>query len=307
MTEKIAAEDDKGKRFDTVARAAFPALRLSEIFQAIRVGRLKLNGVKTKGSVRINTGDILQYYGYYEEASDEKDFSFEEAEESGLSVIWENEHFLALNKPRGVKVHDGPQSLQALVRRRQGKNASLSFRPGPCHRLDRNTSGVIVFAKTAHGARQFSQKQKAGRFAKIYIGLLKGCFRDEACWRSNLGYREGLAYESPNGSLAVTYVKPLACSKGKTLALFRLGSGRTHQIRVQAALTSYPLEGDVKYGGGGKGHYYLHALLLKDEGEEALFPKLWAPLPAEIEAILPQFQTDIQIIKDNSLRMKAEC
>ncbi len=304
MIEKTAAKDDEDKRFDAVARAAFPHLQLSEIFKSIRIGRLKLNGKKAKGNVRICAGDVLQYHGHYQEVKPQKEaICHAEFSHAQIPVIWENEDLLALNKPRSWKVHDGPDSLQAWVCQREGQNASLSFRAGPCHRLDRNTTGVLVFAKSAHGARQFAQKQKENKLYKVYIGLLNAQLLQETVWISALTYQDGQAFADEEGRQAVTYVKPLAHHAGKTMALFRLGSGRTHQIRAQAAHAGCPLAGDGKYGGG-KGSYHLHALLLKDQSEDSLFPALWADLTGEMKKILSQFHLNIQDIQENSLHMK---
>ena len=306
MIEKTAAKDDEGKRLDAVARAAFPYLHLSEIFKSIRTGRLKLNGKKAKANVRVCAGDVLQYHGRYQETEPQKEtICHTELSHAHIPVIWEDEDLLALNKPRGWKVHDGPDSLQAWVRQREGQNASLSFRAGPCHRLDRNTTGVIVFAKSAHGARRFAQRQKEQGFCKIYLGILNGNLRQNAVWMSRLGYQNGKAYKTDNGAHSVTMALPLAYWEGKTLALFLLSSGRTHQIRAQAAHAGYPLAGDGKYGGG-KGIYHLHALLLKDENKNRLFPPLWADLPAAMENLVDRFQVSIQSIKKRVGKM-ADC
>ncbi len=296
MIEKVAAKDDAGKRFDVVARAAFPSLGLSEIFKSIRVGILKLNGKKTKGNMRICAGDVLQYYGPYEDNAESGQRIDILGIDIDIPVIWENDDLLALNKPAGLRVHDGPESLQAWVWSRLGKNHALSFRPGPCHRLDRNTSGVIVFAKSTQGARQFAQRQKEDKLHKVYLGLLQGSLSQETMWASYLTYENGRAYEEKNGAHAITYVKPLRQYKGKSLALFCLQTGRTHQIRAQAALAGCPLSGDAKYAGG-QGKYHLHALLLKDTNQEPLFPELWAYLPDELADILLHFQLHISDVK----------
>ena len=104
MIEKMATKDDEGKRFDAVARAAFPHLHLSEIFKSIRIGRLKLNGKKSKGNMRIFAGDVLQYHGCYKEIKNIQDNMYqEELSHAHIPVIWENEDLLALNKLRGWK------------------------------------------------------------------------------------------------------------------------------------------------------------------------------------------------------------
>jgi 23S rRNA pseudouridine955/2504/2580 synthase len=208
-----------------------------------------------------------------------------------LTIIRETPHLLFVNKPPGISTH-GKNSLDEMAAAYlRGKiEASLSFRPGPLHRLDRETSGVITFSKSLTGARDFSCALRSGRIQKTYIAILEGRLEQAETWADMLAY-DGATRRSyfppelpPTGGRhkagsvgegsgaakpALTTVKPLAVRGGRTLALIKIDTGRTHQIRAQAALRGFPLEGDTKYGGkrrvrkAGEPAFFLHALCLE--------------------------------------------
>jgi 23S rRNA pseudouridine955/2504/2580 synthase len=157
---------------------------------------------------------------------------------------------------------------------------SLSFKPGPLHRLDKPTSGVIVFSAALEGARIFSALLREGRLKKYYLALVEGRLRGPEFWEDPLA-REG---ERPR--IARTRVRPLAELGGRTLILAELLTGRTHQIRAQAAARGHPLEGDLRYGGSpGNGGPWLHAWKLELGEGARLFP---GPVPPLISAPPPE-------------------
>ncbi|MDR1107897.1 MAG: RluA family pseudouridine synthase [Spirochaetaceae bacterium] len=203
-------------------------------------------------------------------------------------ILWEGAGLLFLNKPAGLLVH-GPESLETQVRRYlAGKlPPSLSFRPGPLHRLDRPVSGVITFSTSLEGARTFSALLRQGGIKKRYLALVTGNPGEQAVWEDRLvrdrdqkktfsaGDREAGAQN------ALTRVWTLASASGYSLAALEIATGRTHQIRSQAALHGHPLAGDRKYGGAGFPAFFLHAAALEFTG--AGMP----PVPKLLEAPLP--------------------
>jgi 23S rRNA pseudouridine955/2504/2580 synthase len=214
-----------------------------------------------------------------------------------IDILWEGAGLLVLNKPAGLTVH-GPESLEDRVRDYLcGKlPPSLSFRPGPLHRLDKPTSGVIVFSASLEGARRFSTLLRDGRVRKTYLALVEGILDGGAYWEDLLVRDRGsrktrtLAGRSPApggpAKEARTKILPLAAAESAgrayTLLEAELDTGRTHQIRTQAAARGYPLAGDRKYGGRFReGGFLLHAYTLKIPGlpdtEDPLFIR--APLP----------------------------
>jgi 23S rRNA pseudouridine955/2504/2580 synthase len=209
-----------------------------------------------------------------------------------LAIITETPHLLFLNKPSGIATH-GKDSLDEMAAEYlRGKiEASLSFRPGPLHRLDKETSGVITFSKSLAGARDFSRALRSGRIQKTYIAILEGRLEQAEIWDDVLAYDHTTrrSYSQPvpppaassgqtvaagaegqgTAKPAQTRVKPLAVYGSRTLALMQPGTGRTHQIRAQAALHGFPLEGDTKYDAkrtkrkAGEPAFFLHALSLE--------------------------------------------
>jgi 23S rRNA pseudouridine955/2504/2580 synthase len=271
-----AGPDDAGKRFDTVARRAFQNMTLSHIFRALRSGQLKLNGKKAPGATRIKAGDILSYYGKVFEVTARPEAT--ERPSAGsvrrLPVIYENADIIIIDKPYGIKSHDGAESIEQLIVRQIDCRPSLSFKPAPVHRLDRNTTGLLVIARTITGARLFSERSRQKAIKKIYMGIIKGVLYNEECWTNRLSYHNGRSFEDKKqGLFAQTKVRPLKSCGETTLVLFELITGRSHQIRSQAALHGCPLLNDIKYGGGGNGHYSLHAFSIEDTSKDPLFPK----------------------------------
>ena len=214
-------------------------------------------------------------------------------------LLLETRDLIFLNKPLGMLVHGGTESLEAIVKNHLAAKIkdSLAFSPGPLHRLDRNTSGVITFPGSIAGARDFSAALRGGDVQKTYIALFTGLLSGPARWQDPMMRdrvsRTSYAGDQPDGGgkgdeigEARTTVAPLLFSESATLAAVTLETGRTHQIRAQAAHHGHPLLGDSKYGGGrcgGDYPYYLHAWKLE------FGKKLFVDLPDAVTAPLPEY------------------
>jgi 23S rRNA pseudouridine955/2504/2580 synthase len=214
--------------------------------------------------------------------------------------LWEGAGLLILNKPAGIPVH-GPGSLEIQVRSYLAGQLppSLSFKPGPLHRLDQPTSGIIVFSRSIEGARYFSALLREGRLTKRYLALVDGNLEAPTVWEDMLirdTRREKTFVTSSTRGRAAgakeagTRVIPLASTSRYSLIMAELATGRTHQIRAQAAFHGHPLAGDRKYGGSFQpGGFLLHA------AELAFPPDAPPEVPCVIKAPLPApFSTRLQ-------------
>jgi len=298
MSIFYTGKDDNNRRLDRVLRKMFPQAGLSQIFHLIRKGNIRINNKKVRPDTRICEGDEITLHGLSSPAFCRKKSEPQNKDNlleiSGLRkmIIFENEHLLALNKPGGLLTH-GTGSLEELVRDYWSLNSSpsLSFRPGPAHRLDRNTSGLILYSLSLSGARNLSLFFRQGAIDKYYLALLDGELNKEESWidRIERNSKDRRSFASGSGKPAATVVRPLLKRKGKTLALCAIATGRTHQIRVQGMLHGHPLSGDIKYQGSNiSGGYLLHSICLRLKGDKAgmLFPPLWAPLPVKARRLL---------------------
>ncbi len=322
----VLGKDDEGRRLDRVLRIALGGMPLSAIHRALRKGDIRVGGARRDPESRCAAGDVVEISGVL--LGPDVNFPGEPSamppEESRLAdlrvpcrppapspsfpILLETSDIVFVDKPIGILVHDGADSLEALVRQYLAPTlaSSLSFAPGPLHRLDRNTSGVIAFSKSIDGARAFSEALRERRVTKTYLALLEGRIEESASWDDFIA-RDGASRRSlvstavddvpsfpsagRDASLsaagakeALTKVTPLAFFDGLTLAEIALGTGRTHQIRAQAAAHGHPLAGDRKYGGRPcEQPYYLHAWRLSTSGIRL------AGLPPAVEAPIPHY------------------
>ena len=303
FTEFVAGANDAGRRLDRVVRKFLGEVSLGAIYRAIRTGSVLVNGAKRREDYRVHSGDKLRFA---KKLIDESDLQTsdragetdparaEPAVSLTAPIVFENEHILILNKPRGMLVH-GHDSLEQEVRAYLTPKLppSLSFRPGPLHRIDRNTSGLVTFGISIRGAERFTELLSAGQIRKIYLALVDGTLRRAAVWTDPLARDTAhrVTRIDPSGKTAVTRAIPLISAKGRTLAAIEIETGRTHQIRAQAALHGHPLSGDRKYGSIHVHPYLLHAFLLRPSRLDPIlgFASLSAPLPPAATKLLRAF------------------
>ncbi len=307
--------DDEGRRLDRVLRKALKSLPLSAIHRALRKGEIRVNGQKRAPDYRCRQGERIEgkilISGEVKSTLSNADPTTTHVEASNpLWIVHEDDSLLFLNKPLGQLVHGSTRSLEASVRSYlEGKlPPSVSFVPGPLHRLDRNTSGLLCFSKSLEGAIRFSTALREGKIGKTYIALLEGRLEGRHRWddmllrsdgrKSQVVDRNGSGYSSAKAKAASMDIVPLAVQKNLSLAAIRLHSGRTHQIRVQSAYHGFPLAGDVKYGAGRRAFpYLLHAFRL------SFSQTLYSGLPQSLEA--PIHKEFLEII-ENTFPFAAE-
>jgi 23S rRNA pseudouridine1911/1915/1917 synthase len=198
-----------------------------------------------------------------------------EPQDIPLNIVFEDEHLLVVDKPAGLVVHPAAGNLDgtlvnALLHHCAGKLSGIGgvARPGIVHRIDKDTSGLLVVAKTdvAHEglAKQFAAHSIDRRYLAIVAGVPKAGEGkiDAPLARSATNRKKIAVVEGPRGKRAVTYWKRLNLLRDAALVECRLETGRTHQVRVHMASIGHPLVGDPVYGRSGK----THGKLLKELG-----------------------------------------
>lgn len=311
----VLGPDDEGRRLDRIMRKLLPQLPLSAIHRFLRQGLVRLEGKRAQASSRVHGGESLELRfdpslvdGIAIQNGERQNDPLPVPRIPTPQILWEASGLLILNKPAGILVH-GPNSLDSWAQRYLSSKKSLSpvFRGGPLHRLDRGTSGIIAFSTSLPGAQGFSQALRDRRIKKRYIALLDGSMGAEAEWEDTLERdrtskisRLGLE----TGKRAHTRLWPLANNGKRTLALVQIDTGRTHQIRAQAAAHGHSLSGDKKYGGSAlAGGPFLHAYEM-ELPSSLISPDtitLRAPVPALfLKEIESQFGEKISRIMANT-------
>jgi 23S rRNA pseudouridine955/2504/2580 synthase len=272
--ELIAGPDDAGRRLDRVLRAVLGEIPLSTIYAALRRGHIRVNGAKTAPELRLDEGDRIFLHSSLAPLRSAAPAppsgpGFEGADgiESIADILVLATHdLLFVNKPRG-ELSQGSVTFEGRIRKALERRSatSLSFSPGPLHRLDRNTTGIIAFPRSAEGARRFTALMRRRALTKRYLALVDGAAGEGSEWRDSLVRDEDARRSSvvEGGGEALAFMRPLLSEGRRSLILVELRTGLTHQIRVQASSRGLPLAGDSKYGGSPfPGGYILHALSL---------------------------------------------
>ena len=275
--ELITGENDKGRRLDRILRKALPFHPLPLIHRLLRQGQVFVNGKPAKAQDRLDCGVVI----FIPSLNDAPKPTPRALSPASPQIIWQGPGLIAVNKPAGLSVH-GSESLDTVVRSFLADKItpSLSFKPGPLHRLDKPSSGVVVFSTDIEGARLFSVLMRERRIRKTYLAIVEGNVKNEEIWEDELVRDKAIRktfVSRPNSAgkkNAVTKIKPLSSDGNYSLVTAEIATGRTHQIRAQAAAHGYPLAGDKKYGGHGKDGFFLHAWKL-----EFLEHSIEAPLP----------------------------
>ncbi len=266
MKEFIINRNDAGQRLDRFAGKAAPLLPEALLQKYIRLKRIKVNGRGGKRQQRLCAGDTVQMYvndEFFERPTEEN--AWRRVNVPRLSVVYEDGNILLADKPAGVLCHAGEagewntllSNLRAYLYQKgewdpAGEN---SFAPSLCNRIDRNTQGLVIAAKTAEALRILDEKICLREIDKFYLAAVHGrmeppdgeltgyLFKDAA--KNRVYVRPA---PQPGARLAVTRYRTLQYKGGLSLLECALLTGRTHQIRAQLAAAGHPLLGDGKYG-----------------------------------------------------------
>ena len=267
MKEFQIGANDAGQRLDRFLAKAVPLLPASLAQKYIRIKRIKLNGGRAERDSRLQTGDVLQLY-INDEFFDKprEDNAFLTVANPKLNIVYEDEHILLADKHPGLAVHphDGAEYGRTLIDHIQAylyqkhewrPREENSFTPALCNRIDRNTGGIVIAAKTAEALRVLNQKIKDRELDKRYLAIVEGTPKPREGSLKGYLFKDAkknrvFVTDTPQAGAksCQTNYKILATQKGLSLVECELITGRTHQIRAQFAHAGHPLLGDGKYG-----------------------------------------------------------
>lgn len=249
-------KNDAGQRVDKFLTKYFKQLPPSMIYKWLRKKKIRLNGKHPKNEHFINEGDIFEIYVNDEFFPAEKELPKWVGLAQDIDIVYEDENILVCDKPSGVQAHDGENSLINMILSylyRKGEYNPLkenTFAPALCHRIDRNTSGLVIAAKNAKALRFINEKIRLREIRKFYflktdnpppqsMGEIKGYIKKDSA-TNKVTFSDK---EFEGSQLAVTRYK--AVDGGIEAELL---TGRTHQLRASFAHIGCPISGDVKYG-----------------------------------------------------------
>ena len=267
MKEFTIGPNDAGQRLDRFLAKAVPLLPASLAQKYIRIKRIKCNGARAERDTRLKTGDVLQLY-INDEFFDKprEDNAYLTVATPKLNIVYEDENILLVDKRPGLAVHphDGAEYGRTLIdhiqsylyqKREWRPREENAFTPALCNRIDRNTGGIVIAAKTAEVLRVLNQKIKDREMDKRYLAIVEGTPKPTTGSLKGYLFKDAKKNRlfvtdtpQPGAKTCQTNYKVLQSAKGLSLVECELITGRTHQIRAQFAHAGHPLLGDGKYG-----------------------------------------------------------
>ena len=297
MNKVIVSKEEKNSRIDAYLSKKYEDFSRVTIQRLIDEEKILVNDKKTKASYKVQENDIITM-----DEEKPKEISLK-AQNIPIEVIYEDEDIIVVNKPKGLVVHpangnpDGTlvNAIMAICK------DSLSgiggeIRPGIVHRIDKDTSGILVIAKNDRAHINLSEQIKNHEVKKVYVALVRGIVKEnEATIKMPIGRstkdRKKMAV-TEKGKDAITHFKVLKRypEDNCTLLEVRIETGRTHQIRVHLAQIGYPIIGDATYSSG-KNKWGIEGQCLHAKSLEFKHPTTGKLM--HLEAELPQYFKDI--------------
>lgn len=268
--EYIIDKEYEDVRLDRFLRKKYEDISLTEIFKGIRTGKVKVNGKKSKENYRLQLEDVVKVFFNGGETKEEKPVSIEnkEIEKIKKSIVYEDERVLIFNKKNNMVMHKGSgyeYGISEMIKSYL-KNENFNF----VNRIDKATSGLIIGAKSLVVARELAEDIRNRNIEKKYYILVNGRVREKEfkikSWLKKVEERVIEVEEFQEGAKESTSsFKVVEYGKNCTLLEGTLGSGRTHQLRVQLANRGNYIIGDNKYGKGKEKMMYLFSHYVKIE------------------------------------------
>ena len=296
VTWETVAEEDAGQRIDNYLFARLKGVPKSHVYRILRSGEVRLNSKRVDATARVAPGDVIRIPPVRVAKQDEP----RRLPDFDIPILHEDDHLLVLDKPAGIAVHGGSGVSFGVIEQLRSSRPQAKFLE-LVHRLDRETSGLLVIAKKRSALVELHRQIREGQIGKHYFAAVSGVWKNrrqdvKAPLRKYLtesGERRVSVHEE--GQPSRTIFTLVEAGKRASLLDAELKTGRTHQIRVHLAHVGFPILGDEKYGDyalnreiakAGFRRMYLHAAKLNfihPAGSPMTFE---SPLPAEFRKLL---------------------
>ena len=282
-------------RLDKVVSNLEQNMSRETIQRMIKTGKILVNNKQEKASFKTTVGDLITLE---EEIPEEIELK---PQEMPLDIIYEDDNMLVINKEKGIVVHPGNGNpdgtlANAVMAKCKGSLSGIGgkIRPGIVHRIDKDTSGLIIVAKNDTAHINLSKQIQDRKVKKTYIALVRGVIKEnEATINMPIGRsskdRKKMAV-TKDGKEAITHFKVLKRYNGFTLLEVKIETGRTHQIRVHLSEIGYPIVGDEVYSNG-KNPFGVKGQMLHAEKLELKHPRTGKDLT--FEAPVPKYFANI--------------
>ena len=244
--------EEEGKRLDSFLSDELEISR-SKVQKLIKEGKVLVNGKVVNSSYQVRIDDVI-------EVNDELDYEINvEPEDIPLDIVYEDDDLIIINKKSGMVVHPAPGhytgTLVNALLYKYGKLAGDKFRPGIVHRLDKDTSGLMIVAKNEEMLEKLSKMISKKEVERKYLAIVDGLIKHDtgtidAPIGRDLNNRQKMAVTDINSKDAITHFKVLERFNNNTLIECILETGRTHQIRVHLSYIGFPINNDPLYGKG---------------------------------------------------------
>ena len=302
IIEKKISENEDGKRLDAVVSQLNAKISRTLAQELIKNGTILLDGKPQKVSSKVRLGQVVTMPEEYNTKPNEDIIP----EDIDIDVLYEDEDIVVVNKPKDMVVHPAVGNwtgtlVNAMLGKYELSDEKGEFRPGIVHRLDKNTTGVMVVAKNNNAHNILASQIQAHDFKKIYVALVKGLIpENEAIIELPIGRhptdRKKMAVVK-DGREAYTKFKVLERFDKYTFVEVELKTGRTHQIRVHMSHIGYPIVGDDTYSNGknpfGVTSQMLHSKILGiTHPTTKEYMEFEAPMPEEFESVLSKLRNN---------------
>ncbi len=265
----IVEKDYQNSRFDRWFKAKLLDIPQSLIEKIIRLNKIKINKKKTKSSYRLSCGDVIEVFDIskYKIIKKNKTYKYKpkknEINKYDDYIIENNENFVVINKPFGIAVQSGTKSFKNIIDILKNTKYFEKKKPFIVHRLDKETSGILIIAKNREYAQLFTSLFRIRKIHKTYVAITYG----KVPKLNNILRDELVTYDNKKKIVqkAITYVKVLKSNPNFSYVELNPITGRKHQLRKQLYNIGNPIVGDDKYFINNKGKRKSYELMLHSQ------------------------------------------